>query len=100
MFHPESLAYLASRQAFYHYFGIIDNFQFHARDYCLYSWYSGCVRGPSVKKDCYAVCRISEHYSPERLNEIKHNSFKLERLYLSIIRDVVEVLSVDPSVYF
>ena len=100
MFQPESMVYLASREGFYHCFGIIDNFQFHARDYCLCSWYSGCVRSLSAKEDYCAVCRISRHYSLERLNEIKRNSFRLERLYLNIIRDVAEALSVDSSIYF
>ena len=100
MFQTESLVYLASREAFYHCFGSIDNFQFHAHDHCLCSWYSGCVRSPSAKEDYCAVCRINEHYSLERLKEIKHNSFKLERVYLTITRDVAEVLSVDSSIYF
>ena len=100
MFHAQSLVYLASGEAFYHCFGAIDNFQFHAPDHCLCSWYSGCVWGPLAKKDACAVCRISEHYSMERLNEIKHNSFMLERLYLNIIKDVPEVLSIDTSIYF
>ena len=76
MFQPESLVYLASWEAFYHCFGINDNFQFHAQDHWLCSWFPGCVQSPSAKEDYCAVCKISEHYYLERLNEIKHNSCK------------------------
>ena len=62
--------------------------------------YQGCSRGLLARKDYSCVCRISEHYSLERLNEIKRNSFKLERFYLSISRDAAEMLSTEPTVFF
>ena len=78
----KSLVYLASRKVFHHCFGIIDNFAYYSQYYCLYSMYQGCARGLLARKDYCCVCRISEHYSLEQLNEIKHNSFKRERFYL------------------
>ena len=35
MFEVKSLAYLTSREAFYYCFGIIDNCNYYAKDYCL-----------------------------------------------------------------
>ena len=96
----KSLVYLASQEVFYHCFGIIDNFAYYSQDYCLCSMYQGCAPGLLARKDYCCVCRISEHYSAERLNEIKHNSFKLERFYLSILRDVAEMLSIEPTIFF
>ena len=95
----KSLVYLASWEVFYHCFGIIDNFGYYSQDYCLYSVYQGCARGLLRRKDYCCVCR-SEHYSLERLNKIKHNSFRLERFYLGILRDVAEMLSVKEIVFF
>ena len=96
----KSLVYLASREVFYHCFGIIDSFAYYSQDYCLCFLYQGCARGLLARKDYCCICRISEHYSLERLNEIKHNSFKLERFQLRILRDVAEMLSIEPTVFF
>ena len=62
--------------------------------------YQDCTQGLLARKDYCCVFRISEHYSLERLNEIKHNSFKLERFYLSILRGVPEMLIIEPTVFF
>ena len=98
----KSLVYLASREVFYHCFGIIENFAYYSQDYCLCSMYQGCARGLLVRKDYCCVCRISEHYSLERLNKIEHNNFKLERFYLSILilSILTEMLSIEPTVFF
>ena len=100
MFDVKSLVHLTSREAFYHYFGIIDNGKYYAKDYCLCSRYAGCIRSAYAKMDYFAVCRLSEHYPLERLNEIKHNSFKLAKFYLNIIREVAEALNLNPTIFF
>ena len=99
MFNLNSVMYLTSWEAFYQCFGIIDNFKFHADDYCLCSRYERCIQSASAKKDYCAVCRVSQHYPLERLNEIKHNSFKLAKFYLSIVREIAEALSLNLSIY-
>ena len=93
------LVYLTSRELFYHCFGIINNFAYYSQDCCLCSMYQGCAQVLLVRKDFCCVCRISEHYSLEWLNEF-NTSFKLERFYLSILRDVAEMLSIVPIFFF
>lgn len=96
----KSLVYLTSREAFYHSCGIINNFNWYSQRHCLCFRFAGCVREPSAKKNYCAICRISQHCSLERLNEIKQNSFELANFYLNILRNVAEALSLDPSIYF
>ena len=95
MFYGKSLVYLAFREVHYHCYGISDNFNFYSDDYCLCDRYQGCVKKLSASKDYFCVCRINENYSLEELNDVKHNSFKLERFYLNILRDLTEVLSFE-----
>ena len=60
------------------------------------------MRGPEPvagNKFC-SVCRTHAHYTLEKLNKIKHDSFELERFYLNILRDLAEILSVDPTTFF
>lgn len=100
MFHVKSLVYLASREVYYHCYGIIENCSFYSHDYFLCHRYQGCIRGASAKKDYCCVCRTYEHYSLQELNDIKHNSFKLEKYYLNILRDLADILSIDPTPSF
>ena len=95
MFYGKSLVYLASREVCYHCYGISNNFNFNSDDYCLCDRYQGCVQKLSASKDYCCVCRINGHYSLEEWNGVNHNSFKLERFYLSILRDLTEVLSFE-----
>lgn len=64
--------------------------------------YQDCERGPfpfAGKDHCW-VCRTHAHYSLEKLNNIKHDSFRLEKFYLNILRDLAEILSIDPTACF
>ena len=50
--------------------------------------------------DYCCVCRTSRHYNLEGLEKIKHDSFRLERFYLILLRDLAEILDVDSTAYF
>ena len=66
----------------------------------MYHKYQGCVRKPCGRKDCYCVCRTCKQYSIDELNVIKHNSYKLEKYYLNILRYLAEMISIDPAACF
>ena len=91
MFKVKSLAYLASREAYYHCYGIIDNFSIYCYDHCLRYRCQDCVKKLSARTDYCCVCWTNEHYSLDELDNIKHDSFKL---------NVAEILSLDPTVSF
>ena len=76
MFKVKSLAYLASREAYYHCYRIIDNFNIYCYDHCLCYRYQGCVKKLFARTDCCCVCRTNEHCSLDELDNIKHDSFK------------------------
>ena len=60
-----------------------------------------CKKKLSARTDYCCVCRTNEHYSLDELDNIKHHhSFKLQKFFLSILRDVAEILSLDPTVAF
>ena len=100
MFKVKSLAYLASREAYYHCYGIIDNFSVYCYDHCLCYRYQGCVKKLSARTDYCCVCTTNEYYSLDELDNIKHDRFKLQKFFLSILRVVAEILSLDPTVSF
>ena len=100
MYRMKSLVYLASREALYHCSGIIESFTQYSHFYRLCDRYQGCVREPSARKDHCCVCRFRKEYYSEDLHNVKRNSFKLEMYYLNILRDLSEILSVDPTVCF
>ena len=100
MFKVKSLAYLASREAYYHCYGIIDNFSVYSYDHCLCYRYQGCVKKLSARTDYCCVCTTNEYYSLDELDNIKHDRFKLQKFFLSILRVVAEILSLDPTVSF
>ena len=100
MFKVKRLAYLASREAYNHCYGIINNFSIYYYDHCLCYRYQDCARKTFCKTDYCCVCRTNEHYSLDELDNIKRSSFKLQKFFLSILRDVAEILSLDPTVSF
>ena len=96
----KSLTYLASREVYYHWYKIIKNFTFTSPYYCLCHKCQGYVRELCGRKDYYCVCRTCKQYSIDELNDFKHNSFKLGKCYLNILRDLAEILSIDPAAWF
>ena len=50
--------------------------------------------------DYCCVCRTFRNYKLQELEKIKHDSFRLERFYLNLSRDLVEILEVDPTACF
>ena len=64
--------------------------------------YERCPREPHpvARKDYCPICTTQAHYSIEELDNIKHNSFELEKFYLNILRDLAEILSVDSVFVF
>ena len=99
---------LASREVFYACYRIIEHFVYSAFWYCFYDEYEGCLREDCVLSyrsttlgaNYCCVCRTFRHYKFEELEKIKHNSFRLERFYLNLLRDLVEILEVDPTACF
>ena len=85
----KSLTYSASLEVSYQCYKILEHFTSSSLWYCLCDKYQGCLRGPYpvAGKDCCCVCTT-------------HNSFELEKFYLNILRDLAEILSVDPDIYF
>lgn len=100
MYHIKSLVYLASQEAFYQCYRIIENFTQYSHLYCLCHVYQGCVQEYSARKDYCCVCRFRKEYYLKDLHDVKRNSFKFEKYYLNILRDLTKILSVDPAVCF
>ena len=102
MIYIKTLTYLASQEVYYHCYKIFEHFFYSTFYYCLCNRYQGCERGPFPfgGKDYGCVCRTHYHYSLEQLEDIKHNSFKLEKLSLNILRDLEKSLSIDPTACF
>ena len=98
----KSLIYFASLEVYYQRYKILEHFTSSSFWYCLCDEYQDCLRGlyPVAGKDYYCVCKTHTHYTIQELDNIKHNSFELEKFYLSILRDLAEILSVDPDTYF
>ena len=96
----KTLTYLASLEVYYQCCKILEHFTYSSFWYCICDKYQGCLRGPYpvAGREYCCVCRTHAHYSLEKLNNIKHDSFELEKFYLNILRDLVETLSVDPTV--
>ena len=96
----KTLTYLASLEVYYQCCKILEHFTYSSFWYCICDKYQGCLRGPYpvAGREYCCVCRTHAHYSLEKLNNIKHYSFELEKFYLNILRDLVETLSVDPTV--
>ena len=104
----ESLSILASREVYYSCCWIIEHFAYTAYWFCLSDEYQGCLReermlsygSATLGADYCCICRTSGYYKLEGLNQIKHNSFHLERFYLNLLRDITEILDVDPTACF
>ena len=98
------MTYIASREVFYHCCRITEHFTYSSYWFCLCDKYQGCVREPFAgdegKEDYCCVCRACNHYSLKKLDKIKRDSFKLEKYYLNILRNVAEILRVDPTACF
>ena len=108
MTNVKSLSFLASQEVYYSCYRIIEHFVHSAFWYCLCDRYQGCLREESVLSYgsatlgadyCY-ISRTLNHYMLKGLNEIKRNSFCLEKFYLHLLRDLAEILSVDPEACF
>ena len=95
----KTLACFASREVYFLCYKIIKHFINSSYYYCLCDRYQGCERGPFPfnEKGYCCVCRTGKHYSLDKLNDIKYDSFELEKFYLNILRDLEEILSVDPT---
>ena len=98
----KTLTYLASQEVYYNGYKILEHFIYSTFYYCLCNRHQGCQCGsfPFGGKDYCCVCRTHYHYSLEQLEDIKHNSFKLEKFYLNILRDLEKNSSVDPTTSF
>ena len=104
----KSLLFLASREVYYACYRIIEHCVYSAFWYCLCDEYQGCLREDCMLRygsatsgaDYCCVCRTFRHYKLEELEKIKHGSFRLERFYLNLLRDLVEILEVDPTACF
>ena len=102
MIYMKTLSFLASREVYYHCYRIIEYFIHSSFWYCLCDQYQGCMTGPEpvAGNDFCSVCRTHAHYTVEKLNKIKHDSFELEKFYLNILRDLAEILSVNRTACF
>ena len=95
----KSLTYIGSWKVFYHSYKIVEHFPYRSYWFCFCDRYQGCVQEPFAgeeEEDYCCVCRARNHYSLKKLEKIKHGSFKLEKYYLNILRD----LRVDPTTCF
>ena len=100
MVHVKTLKFLASREVFYYCYKIDENFAFLSYKYCMCHKYQGCVRGPVAERSYCRACRICCHYSVGELHYIKSNSFMLEKFYQNLLKDLLEILSIDPYLCF
>ena len=91
----KSLLFLASRKVYYGCYLIIEHFVYSAFWYCLCDEYQGCLRedyalnyrSATLGVDYCSICRTFRHYKLKELEKIKHDSFRLERFYLNLLRD-------------
>ena len=96
----KSLVYLASREVLFHCYRIIQNFNECAHLYFLCDGYQDCLQNLSARRDYCCICRFRKEYRLKNLQNIKSNSFELEKYCLNILKDLVEILSVNPTVCF
>ena len=96
----ESLLYLTSREVYYHCQGIIENFSYHAENFCLCEKYQGCAQRPFAQKNCCCVCRTDQRYSLERVDDVKDNTFELLKFYHNIFLDISEILTFNSAASF
>ena len=102
------LSFLASQEVYYSCYRIIEHFVHSAFWYCLCDRYQGCLReesvlsygSPTLGADYCCICRTLNHYKLKGLNEIKRNSFWLGKFYLHLLRELAEILSVNPEACF
>ena len=87
MYCMKSLVYLASREVFFHCYGIIRNFNESAHRYCLCDGYQGCLRELSARRDYCCVCRFRKEYRLEDLHNVESNIFKFEKYCLNNLKD-------------
>ena len=102
MIYMKTLSFLASREVYYHCYRIIKHFIHSSFWYCLCDRYQGCTRGPETVtgNDFCSACRTHAHCTLKKLNKIRHESFELEKFYVNTLRDLAEILSVDPTACF
>ena len=104
----KSLSFLASQEVYYSCYQIIEHFTHSAYWYCLCDEYQDCLREesvlscglPTLGADYCCICRTLKHYKLGGLNKIKRNSFCQEKFCLHLLRDLAEILSVDPNACF
>ena len=98
------MTYIAFREVFYHCYKIVEHFTYSSYMFCLCDRYQGCIRKPFAgeegEKDYCCLCRARNHYLLGKLGKIKRDSFKLEKYYPNILRDLAEILRVEPTVCF
>lgn len=99
MTYVKTLTYLISLEVCYHCCRIIEHFIHRSYFYCLCNRYRGCVQGLQGEDYCI-VCRTCNHYTLEKLEKVKCNSFQLEKFYQELLRDLSEVLEIDSTVCF
>ena len=99
MIYFKTLRYLGPFEVCYHCYRNIEHFIHSSYFYGLCDRYQGYFPGQQGKDYCI-VSRIFNHYTLEKLGNVKFDSFQLEKLYLEPLRDLNEILEVDPTVCF
>ena len=66
----------------------------------MYERFQGCIRRHLARKDYCCVCAFHKHYSHRELDFIKHDGLKLQKFYFNILKDLAEIMCVDPTVVF
>ena len=93
----ETLTCLASREVYYLCYKTPEHFIYSFYYYCL------CDQGTKVlKEDLFLLVgkTIVVFVEPTHTIPIKHDSFKLEKFYLNILKDFAEILSVAQTACF
>ena len=100
MFQRKSLRCLSSLKAFWQCYGIIEKFTFCYGRYYLCERFRGCIRRHIARKDYCCVCVFHKHYSHRELDFVKHDGLKLQKFYFNILKDLAEIVCVNPTVVF
>ena len=94
------MTYLASLEVCYQCYKIIEHLTSCSFLNCFCDRYDGCLRSEYASKDYCIVCRTYASYDLEKLKDIKCNSFKLEKFYLNMLRDLAEIKIIDSATVF
>ena len=94
------MTYLASLEVCYQCYKIIGHLISCSFLNCFCDRYDGCLRSEYASKDYCIVCRTYASYDLEKLKDIKRNSFKLEKFYLNMLRDLAEIKIIDSATVF